>query len=218
MTRSRDSNRADRRLVVWGSGGHGRVVFDVAAAMNCFESLAFYDDAGEPGRVVSGVEVITGGVERLRGLGFKELVVAIGLNEVRARCHSEANAAGLEMATCIHPTAWVSPFATIGAGTVVMPRVVVQSGASVGVDCILNTGVLVEHDCLIGDHAHLSPGVVLGGDVSVGMFAHVGTGAIAIPGARIGARATIGAGAVVRGSIPPSVTAVGVPARILGKR
>jgi len=202
-------------LVIWGCGGHGRVILDIAQAMAAFARIVFYDDAGLPGQTVSGMAVISGDVSQLRDLGLDSFVIAIGTNEARARCYARAIEAGLQPATCIHPTGWISPRAFLGAGTVVMPRVVVQTDARVGLNCILNTGVIVEHDCTIEDHVHLSPGVSLGGNVAIGPGAHLGTGAIAIPGARIGARAIVGAGAVVLSEIPPDVTAVGVPARII---
>jgi acetyltransferase-like isoleucine patch superfamily enzyme len=55
----------------------------------------------------------------------------------------------------------------------------------------------------------------LSGGVVVEDGAHVGTGATIIQNIRIGANSTVGAGAVVIKNIPPNVTVIGVPARIL---
>jgi acetyltransferase EpsM len=205
-------------LIIWGCGGHGRVILDIARAMGCFEKIAFYDDRGTDGQFVSGVEVLSGGIHRMADLGFDLCVAGIGPNEIRAARYHDAISVKLQPTTCIHPTAWISGRASIGAGSVIMPRVVVQTDAKVGVNCILNTGVIVEHDCQIGDHAHLSPGVTLSGTVTVGEYAHLGAGAIAIPGAVVGARTIIGAGAVVLGQVPANVTAVGIPARVISQR
>jgi sugar O-acyltransferase (sialic acid O-acetyltransferase NeuD family) len=204
-----------KNLIIWGSGGHGRVVLDIALAMGTYERIAFYDDHRPEGQPVAGLDVISGGIVRAREAGFNTCVIAIGPNTIRAAKYDEAVAAGLQPATCIHPAAWVSPRAQIGAGTVVMPRAVVQTDAVVGINCILNTGVIVEHDCRIGAHAHLSPSVTLSGTVTVGSFAHMGTGAIAIPGVCIGDRAVVGAGAVVLRPVEPGTTVAGVPAHPL---
>jgi sugar O-acyltransferase (sialic acid O-acetyltransferase NeuD family) len=198
-----------RRLLIWGCGGHGRVVLDAALAMNAFDETAFYDD--DPA-------FATSSVSQLREAGFEEFIIAVGTNSVRALRFDEALQSGLRPAICVHPTAWISPGASIGAGTVVMARAVVQSNARIGKDCIINTAAIVEHDCLVGDHTHLCPSVTLGGTVSVGEYVHMGIGAIAIPGSRIGDRSVIGAGAVVLREIPAEVTAVGVPARIRVKK
>lgn len=197
-----------KRLVIWGCGGHARVVLDAALSMNLFDQTAFYDDDPAAG---------TPSISQLSERGFGDFIVAIGNNAVRALRFDEGIRAGLRPAICVHPTAWISPAASIGAGTVVMARAVIQSNARIGRNCIVNTGAVVEHDCVVGDHTHLSPSVTLGGAVTVGEYVHMGIGAIAIPGARVGDRSVIGAGAVVLRKIPADVTAIGVPARILVK-
>ena len=76
----------------------------------------------------------------------------------------------------IHPSAFVSGWTRLGAGTVLMPRVVVNADAIIGRDCILNTGAIVEHDCHIGDHVHIAPGVILGGGVRIEPSSLLGLG------------------------------------------
>jgi acetyltransferase-like isoleucine patch superfamily enzyme len=68
---------------------------------------------------------------------------------------------------------------------------------------------------VIGDHAHVAPGVHTGGEVRIGEGTLVGIGATVMPGCSVGSWSVIGAGAVVTADLPGSVTAVGVPARIL---
>ena len=203
-----------KNLLIWGAGGHGRVILDIARAMGTFGRIAFYDDSEDIGGKLR-EEVLSGGFREASRLGFDAFVVAIGPNFLRSQRFEEALATGMEAAVCVHPTAWISPGASIGRGTVVMPRVVVQTDARVGVNCILNTGTIVEHDCVIGDHVHLSPGVTLCGNVTVGPLAHLGAGVTVIPGGRIGSGTVVGAGAVVLREIPGGVTAVGVPARVI---
>jgi len=54
--------------------------------------------------------------------------------------------------------------------------------------------------------------------ITIGDGAWLGAGAKILDGVDIGANAVIGAGAIVRTSVPPKATAVGVPARIVGTR
>ena len=204
-----------KNLLIWGAGGHGRVVLDIARSMGDFGHIAFYDNRVGLFEQLAGIDVLSGDLYGVRQLGFDMFIVAIGPNMLRAERFSEALEAGLEPATCIHSTAWISPGAVIGRGTVVMPRVVIQTDARVGEDCIVNTGAIVEHDCIVGDHVHLSPGVTLCGNVIIGPFAHLGASVTAIPGATVGDGAVVGAGAVVLGEIPRGTTAVGVPARVI---
>lgn len=55
-------------------------------------------------------------------------------------------------------------------------------------------------------------------DVVIGNDVWLGTRVMVLPGARIGDGAIVGAGAVVTGEIPPMAIAVGVPARVVGRR
>jgi sugar O-acyltransferase (sialic acid O-acetyltransferase NeuD family) len=207
-----------RNLVIWGCGGHGRVILDIANAMSAFDSIVFCDDSPDSPLTVAGVQVISGGISALSASAITEFVIAIGANHIRAERFAQAVSAGLRPTLCIHPTAWISPSASIGAGSVLMPRAVVQAGAVIGLNCIVNTGAIVEHDCVIGNHVHLSPSVTLGGSVHIEDYVHLGIGSIAIPGASVGRAAIVGAGAVVLGRIEPGTTAVGVPARTVHKK
>jgi acetyltransferase EpsM len=208
------------KLLIWGCGGHGAAVLDCAATMSAFAAIALIDDSPDAPnefygyRVLGDRTVLPTAVDS----GYTHVVVSIGENRARATCFDIAVAFGLQPAIIAHPSAVLSPSAMVGAGTVIMPGAVLNAGSSVGKNCIINTSAIVEHGCRIGDHVHLSPGVCLGSDVIVRNYVHIGTGAAARPGATIGEGAVVGAGAVIINSIPPGVTAVGVPARPLPGR
>jgi len=202
-------------LVIWGTGGHAKVVLDIARAVGTAGRIVFVDDdAAKAGSSISDCQIL-GGPEALDSFRGQAIVIAVGQNRSRARCFGIARAKGLRPITLVHPTAIVSPSATLGIGSVVMPGAIVNAGAVVGDNCIVNTGAVVEHDCRIGDHVHVSPRAVLGGAVTVGAYAHVGMGAVVLPGANIGSDSLVGAGAVVLKEVPARCTVVGVPARVM---
>jgi UDP-perosamine 4-acetyltransferase len=203
------------RILLWGAGGHGKVVYDVAVASAAFEEVTVIDD--DPARRFDSLPVVgtSKALGALRQKGYDCCLISIGSNRTRARCFGTALAHGFFGAIAVHPSAILSPSATIGPGTVVMPNVVINAGARIGQNCIINTGAIVEHDCEIGDHVHISPRAVLGGTVTVGRYAHIGIGAVVLPGAVIGEEAVVGAGAVVLKEAPAHCTVVGVPAKVL---
>lgn len=214
------------RLLVWGGGGHGKVVADVVrAAGHAIAGYADRDPAKLGAVVEPGGAVVVMTEDALRDAiraggplphGADAVALAIGDNALRA---AALEALGPVAAPAlVHPSAVVSPSAEVGAGTVVFPRAVVNAAARVGRGVIVNTGAVVEHDCLVGDGAHLSPGAVLGGGVAVGEQSWVGAGATVLPGVRIGRDVRVGAGSVVLRDVHGGATVVGVPARPLPER
>jgi sugar O-acyltransferase (sialic acid O-acetyltransferase NeuD family) len=212
------------RLLVWGAGGHGKVVADLVRALG-HEVVGFVDAdpdkldrVAEPGgaRVVLAEEEL----RRLLGDGAElpdgatAVVPAMGTNRTRL---AALDVLGHRVAPgLVHPAATVSPSAELGPGTVVFAGAVVNAGARIGRGVIVNTGAVVEHDCQVGDAAHISPGAVLAGGVTIGPRGWVGAGAVVIEGRRIGSDVTVGAGAVVLRDVPDGQTVVGVPARAIG--
>ena len=204
-----------RSLLIWGSGGHAKVVVDIIHNTEAFNWISFIDDDPlRAGESFCGYPLI-GGLEELHRFSGSFFLIALGDNRSRALCFGLALDHGLLPISLIHPAAIISPSASIGKGTVVMAGAIVNAGAVIGEDCILNSGSIVEHDCRVDAHAHISPGAVLGGGASVGSFAHVGIGAILLPGASVGEESVVGAGAVVLHKVPARCTVVGVPAKAL---
>jgi len=209
-----------KRVLVYGAGGHGKVVANVAQRAGLVVT-AFVDDG--PGRdgteffdapVVSWARVL-GEFGRFGGI---PVALAIGDNAIRERIHARISDKGFRTVTLLHDRAVVARSARIGEGTVVMACAVVNPDASIGPGAILNTSCVVEHDCEVGAYAHLSPSAALGGTVMVGRRVHLGIGAVVLPGLNISDDTRVGAGAVVTRDITERVTVVGVPARVLQPR
>lgn len=201
-----------KRLAVLGASGHGKVVADIAESCG-WDEVVFFDDAW-PSITTNECWVIEGTGQALADKlkTFAGVFVAIGNNRLRAAKISWLLELSTPLVSLVHPSAVVSKYAELGAGSVVMPGVVVNASARVGIGAILNTGCSVDHDCDIGDFAHISPGARLAGGVIVGSHSWVGIGACIKQLIRIGENVTVGAGAVVVSNLPDGVTAVGVPA------
>lgn len=201
------------QVAVFGAGGHGRVVAEIARALGIAVEL-FIDDAAKPGQVVSGLAVVT--LEEFLGrMDRPDVALGVGGNSSRQVVMQRLLEAKVRLSTVTHPSAVVSPTASLGEGSVVMANAVINADARCGRGVIVNSGAVVEHDCELGDFAHVSPNAALAGGVRVGAFAHVGIGASVLPLVRIGERAVVGGGACVVRDVPDGMTVVGVPARVL---
>ena len=191
---------------LYGAGGHALVIADILHA--CGLTVAAIVDDNPAVTSCGSMPVRHETSDSLTG----QFIISIGSNRIR-RHISGRIAPGRIAAAAIHPSAILSPSATVGVGSVVMAGAVIEARAAVGCHCIINTGATVNHQCNIGDYAHLSPGATLCGNVSVGQGAWIGAGATIVPGISIGPWAIVGAGATVIADVPAGSTVVGTPAR-----
>jgi len=205
-------------LVVFGSGGHAKVVID-AAEKQGFEHILVVDDQPRNwGALLMGYRVL-GGREALLQLGKRPpSIVAVGDNSARVSISSWLEIQGFPLATVIHPSAQIGRGVRIGPGSLLVAGAVVNSDAVIGANGIVNTGATVDHDCVLGDGVHLAPGVHLCGRVEIGAGSFLGVGAVVIPNVRIGVNCVVGAGSTVLVDIADNSRVAGVPARPLRKR
>jgi UDP-N-acetylbacillosamine N-acetyltransferase len=194
-----------KRIGIYGVGGHGKVVAQIAAACGYTETI-WIDDA-----CVEGTSTFEAFLD-----AYPDTPVALGIggNKARQRVCEKIEATGIMPAVLVHPTASVAPDAVVGAGSVVMPMAVVNTEAVIGKGGIVNSGAVIEHECRLDDFVHISPKAALAGAIRVGARTHVGIGSSVIQCITIGSDCIIAAGAAVISPLPDGVMAAGVPAVI----
>lgn len=198
----------NKKVVIIGAGGHGRVVADIVEA--CGDTvIGFLDDSNTANDKVNVVGTSADAIKYCDG--EIKLFVAIGNCKVREKIMNSLPDA--KWYTAIHPSAVISPSVVIGEGTCVMPNAVINNSAVIGKGCIINTCASVDHDDVIGDFVHISCGARLAGTVTVGKSTWVGIGSTVSNNISIGSDIMIGAGAVVVKDITEEGTYIGVPAR-----
>ncbi|MBQ6702967.1 MAG: acetyltransferase [Clostridia bacterium] len=202
----------NKRLVIVGAGGHGRVVADIAKKSGAYCDLVFLDDSEEINEKVHVSGKVSSFAEYIKDSDF---IIAIGNNAVRERLQRMMEGEGACFATLVHPNATVGDGVKLGRGSVVMAGAVLNSCAEVGDGVIINTCSSVDHDCRVGDYTHISVGAHVAGTVTIGSKVFVCAGVTVINNVSICDGCIIGAGATVIKNIDSSGTYVGVPANII---
>jgi sugar O-acyltransferase (sialic acid O-acetyltransferase NeuD family) len=118
-------------------------------------------------------------------------------------------------ATVIHPTARISPLATIGRNVLIMAGVVITSNAVIGDHVCVLPNTVIHHDVSVGALSLIGSNVTLAGNVRLGENCYVGSGSSVMNGLEIGARTLVGLASTVIRSFPPDSRIAGSPARSL---
>ena len=197
-------------LLIFGAGGHGRVLVDAALLAHQWPRIVASDRKlpDNQSELLPGIDLLT--VAAAQALD-PSVHVAIGNNQFRQK---EADAWGHErLVSVVHPAAVVSVFSSLGAGCFVAANAVVGPSARVGMGVIVNHGAVVDHDVEVGSFSHIAPNASLGGHVKLGQRVLVGSGAVVLPSIVIGDDVTVGAGSVVNANLLESGIYAGIPAR-----
>jgi len=209
------------KCIIFGGGGHARVLIDCLQSSQPDLELAIVDNSPLVTEVL-GIPVAgnENTVYKLVKEGYSHFAVGVGSTgdtSIRRRIYDFALSCKLIPLTAIHPNTTVSKHASIAPGAQIFAGVVINPGAILKEMCIINTGAIVEHDCLVESFAHIAPGATIAGGVTICSDAHIGMNSSVRERIIIGQRALIGAGAVVVKNVEPNTTMVGIPARKLKK-
>jgi acetyltransferase EpsM len=193
---------------------------DTAAQLEHVVVVGMVDTFGNPAiwnTEVWGIAVVgdAGSLRRFPPASDLKLVLAITDRSQKRIFAEDLASRGYEFANVVHPSAIISPRASMGFGCIINAGVVVENGSQIGNHIIIHAGCTIEHDNIIGDFVNLGPGVATAGRVRIGTGATVYTGATLVPDVTVNEDAVVGAGAVVLGEVPSGATVVGVPAKPL---
>jgi len=190
---------ATKRLLIIGTGGHGRSVAEAVLLRGDYVLAGFLDDAAVPAQrlwdwpVWGATAMLSACRDRIDAV-----FVAIGNNVLREALHQRVQAQGLALATVIHPTAAVSPRAAIGQGSAIMAGAVVGTGVELGEGVIVNCGAVVDHDCTVEPFGHLGVNAGMAGGSVLGRCAWMQVGAAIAQGVKVAADRVLLPGEVAR--------------------
>jgi sugar O-acyltransferase (sialic acid O-acetyltransferase NeuD family) len=213
------------RAAIFGASGYGREVLPLARAQweqqggDC--DLVFVDDR-PPGETCNGHRVLRYADWLALPATRRCINVAIADGATREKLVARCEADGVDFFSIRASNVVTLDDVTLGEGAVLCSFVTLTSNIRIGRHFHANLYSYVAHDCVIGDFVTFAPGVKCNGNVVIEDHAYIGTGAIIRQGKPgeplvIGRGAVVGMGAVVTKSVPPGVTVVGNPARVLEK-
>ena len=194
-------------LILVGGGGHCKSCIDVIERHGKYRIAGIIDTREKKGQHIFGYEIIACDDELSELLKrYSNFLITIGQIKNPTRRVTIFDRLSKEKACfpiIVSPHAYVSLYAKIGEGTIIMHGAVVNAGAVIGRNCIINTSSIIEHDVVIADHCHISTSSVVNGGVKIGKQSFVGSNSVILEYIEIGENSVIGAGLRVAHSLPP---------------
>ncbi|WP_078127707.1 acetyltransferase [Leptospira alexanderi] len=188
-------------IVLIGAGGHSKACIDVIECENKFRIIGLVGSGEDKGKSVLGYEIIgeDSDLVKIRKRVENAFIVIgqIKNSEIRKEIYNKLKSLGFTLPVILSPSAYLSKYAKVGEGTILMHYSIVNSGVSIGVNSIMNTRALIEHDCSIGNHCHIATASILNGGVRLGDESFIGSGTIIREGVHIGKKCLVGMGSKI---------------------
>jgi sugar O-acyltransferase (sialic acid O-acetyltransferase NeuD family) len=212
---------------VYGASGCGRSLMPVARQQlqrqNINAEIYFIDDSLIEEMTVNGHRALNYAAFKNLKADRKSVLIAIANSQIREKIAKKLEQDAIELWTVQADNVVFMDEIALAQGAALSPFVTLTSNIKIGKCFHANLYSYVEHDCVIGDYVTFAPGVKCNGNIHIEDHAYIGSGAVIKQGTPekplvIGKGAIIGMGAVVTKSVPPGVTVVGNPARILKRK
>jgi sugar O-acyltransferase (sialic acid O-acetyltransferase NeuD family) len=186
-------------IIIIGGGGHAKACIDVVES-TCLYNIVGYVDKESKLNSCFNLDYLGKDDILHKYIPTCAFLIAIGqIKDPHPRINIFENMLkkGAKFPSIISPSAYVSKYAEIGLGTIVMHGAILQANVKVGNNCIINDRSLLEHDVIVGDYCHISTSATLNGAVEIGANTFIGSGSVIKNGTRINKNVIIGMGVIV---------------------
>lgn len=148
------------------------------------------------------IDAETGNVVEKVDSAFHLGVIGIGKNEYKVLRSNQWLERGYKLGRLIHPSAYVSPKARIGDGSVIMPLAFVDDRSVIGKCSIIGPQSALRV-ATVGDYCHLTIQTKVLPNAIIEDYVFIGSGAVILENKKVGMSSVIGANSTVSKDIPP---------------
>ncbi len=212
-----------KKLVIFGSGCHAKVVLSEALKLKKFKLLGFVDDYEKKGKLVLKIKnkkyYNIGKIKNLKSKKNIYGIIGVGSSALRKKIYIEiiTQLKKFKFEKIISKNTIIDQSVKLGEGTVVISNSIINRGTTVGNHCLINTSSSIDHDNIIDNFASISPGVTTGGRVKIGEKTFIGIGSTIKNSIKIGKNVLVGGASFVNKNLKDNSLVYGVPAKKIKK-
>lgn len=207
-----------KTLVIYGAGGLGREVLELARQINEKEKrwkdfMFVIDGAG--GTTVNGAKVFS--YDELKNRNQQDTEVALGIGEpaIKEKLLKKVRTDGWKTPSLIHPQVYIPATTSVGEGVIIQKYAFISCNVLIENDVYIQPHTNVGHDCVLKTGGMLSGFCNLAGEVHIGKYAFLGISSCVKEHVSVGDYAIVGMGSAVYKDLEDGVIAVGNPARVM---
>lgn len=188
-------------LLIYGTGSQGVTVLDALVSAG-LGAVAFIDYAPRQAELSDLPVLHARYLPRLLELGWRRIHLCLPDHRQDTEVAAQLRDMGFELVSVAHPTASVSPFATVGDGCFFGAQTIVGPEARLEERVRVLNAASVAHHCRIGSGSRVSDGARLAGTVTLGTDCLIGLNATVNLKLNLGDRVTVVSGASVYENVP----------------
>jgi sugar O-acyltransferase (sialic acid O-acetyltransferase NeuD family) len=208
-----------KKIVIFGSGCHAKIVFSEILKLKRYKILGFIDDFAPKKKIVVKYKnkkyLNLGKIKDLKKYKKISGVIGVGSSILRKKIYNEIKniLKNFKFEKIISKDSIIDETVKIGDGSVVISNSVINRSTVIGKHCLINTSVSIDHDNYFDDFSGTGPGVTTGGKVKVGKLSYLGIGSTIKNTVKIGKNSFIGGSSFVNKNCLDNALYFGVPAK-----
>ena len=208
-----------KKIVIFGSGCHAKVVFSELAKLKKYEVLGFVDNFLPKNKKIirhRNKYILTiGNIKNLKKYKNVCGVIGVGSSSLRKKIYLEIKSEikNFKFEKIVSKSSIVDSNVIIGEGTVVISNSIINTGTIIGKHCLINTSCSIDHDNFFNDFSGTGPGVITGGKVTIGNESYIGIGSTIKDHIKIGKNTFIGGSSYVNKNCENNTLYYGVPCK-----
>lgn len=214
-----------KKVLILGGEGNAGVIANAILDANKrgyteYEVEGYLNDRYAKGTIIDSFPVVGDIKHDLpyfveKGYYFIIAILKLDGVEERIKLIEELPIPESQLATFVHPTAYVAPNVKLGRGCAIMPMVAITSNTVLGKGCIVMECATIGHDNIIDNYTHVAAQACVGAFLHIGKGVHIGMNSTVREHITIADFATLGMGACLTKNIGRKEIWAGVPAKFL---